>query len=94
MPNNNVIAVEALSCVAEVVVAGMFEVEVVFVVFNFLKADFPNEREDFLVLLVSGSSSSGSSWCFRLDLFLAAASPEVVEDEAAAGDDWSCSVNS
>ena len=61
---------EAVSGVTEVVVAGMFEVEVVFVVFNFLKADFPNEREDFLVLLVSGSSSSGSLWCFCLDLFL------------------------
>ena len=60
MPNNNVIAVEALSCVAEVVVAGMFESEVVFVVLV-----------EGIFLLDSGSSSSGSSWCFRLDLFLA-----------------------
>ena len=65
--------------------------EVVFVVFNFLEAD-ANEGEDFLaedVLLTSGSSSSGSSWCFRLDLFLAAAASPTgvveVEEEAAAG---------
>ena len=63
--------------------------EVVFVVFNFLEAD-ANEGEDFLaedVLLTSGSSSSGSSWCFRLDLFLAAAASPTgvveVEEEAA-----------
>ena len=64
---------------AEAEEAAAVEAEVGFVVvFNFLEAgdddDPPNEGEDFRaedVLLTNGSSSSGSSWCLRLDLFLA-----------------------
>ena len=74
---------------AEAEEAAAVEVEVGFVVvFNFLEADDdpPNEGEDFRaedVLLTNGSSSSGSSWCFRLDLFLAEVGSE---GEAAAAE--------
>ena len=78
---------------AEAEEAAAVEVEVGFVVvFNFLEADDdddpPNEGEDFRaedVLLTNGSSSSGSSWCFRLDLFLAEATIGS-EGEAAAAE--------
>ena len=76
---------------AEAEEAAAVEAEVGFVVvFNFLEADDdddpPNEGEDFRaedVLLTNGSSSSGSSWCFRLDLFLAEVGSE---GEAAAAE--------
>ena len=75
---------------AEAEEAAAVEAEVGFVVvFNFLEAgddDPPNEGEDFRaedVLLTNGSSSSGSSWCFRLDLFLAEVGSE---GEAAAAE--------
>ena len=74
---------------AEAEEAAVVEAEVDFVVvFNFLEADDdpPNEGEDFRaedVLLTNGSSSSGSSWCFRLDLFLAEVGSE---GEAAAAE--------
>ena len=74
---------------AEAKEAAAVEAEVGFVVvFNFLEADDdpPNEGEDFRaedVLLTNGSSSSGSSWCFRLDLFLAEVGSE---GEAAAAE--------
>ena len=75
---------------AEAEEAAAVEAEVGFVVvFNFLEADdddTPNEGEDFRaedVLLTNGSSSSGSSWCFLLDLFLAEVGSE---GEAAAAE--------
>ena len=73
---------------AEEAAAVEAEVGFVVVVFNFLEADDdpPNEGEDFRaedVLLTNGSSSSGSSWCFRLDLFLAEVGSE---GEAAAAE--------
>ena len=94
-PETEAVRLDVVTGVETVAEVAAIVVEVVLVVvFNFLEVETddppPNEGEDFLaedVLLTSGSSSSGSSWCFRLDLLFLAeptSPPEEVEAAAAA----------